>query len=274
MTVSGLPSRNVQFLLLIIDSLGRVEGRVKLFKLHHILETEAKVKFDCPDEEQKMGYTQFAALEDCMNAGYIQESACPGFVRDRYDYALTPNGKELVEIIKKDIKPSELQSINRVIGKYRDLNGRQLIEYTHKNLIDDFKLSDAKKYSKEYIAVLDELQVLSKKFVGPTGNTEAYVMSGRLEHVKRILAAMPENAKKKVQVGTIVIAVRELVDTLKAKLYVPDETSKELFEYIDNYADKEGILSSLSSDDFSTLSDDEKKCLAEFLGQVQLPLSS
>ncbi len=260
-------------MLLLVGRLGKVQGRVKLFKMLHLLETEARLSFEEADEEQKMGFTQFAALNTCLSLGLISERAYADFLAPGYEYQLTPKGEELFSYLAKKFSAPVNKKIDAIIEKYRSKSGKYLIEYTHKKYIDQFELATIPARSKEYVAALVTIQDLMLKLGQPNEN-ERYLMAGKLEHIKKIIETLPKKVRSKVQAGAIISATEDLINSLKQNVYSPDPLSQEIFEYIDQYADKEKIFSSIASDDFSTLREDEKKCLSLFLNQTKIPLSS
>lgn len=272
--LSGLPSKNIQYLIFIVGALKKVEGRVKLFKLHHLLETEGRIKFDEPDEENKMGYTQFAALETCIQKGFISQNTEPGFVRDCYAYSLTPAGETLFEVLKKRAPKKELSVAMGVLEKYKGRSGWELIQITHQKYIDDFSQTQLAQLSKQYADAISTIQELIRQLEKDRQTVAGYLMVGKLDHVKAILKELRAKKVKKVQAGAVLDATQQLILSLKATGSLPDDASEELFDYIDNYADKEGIFPSVGSEDLSRLSEEDKKCLSAFLNQVRLPLSS
>ncbi|MCX6767115.1 MAG: hypothetical protein NTY90_00065, partial [Candidatus Micrarchaeota archaeon] len=120
---SALPSKNIQILLFIIGRLKRVEGRVKLFKLHHLVQVEGKIKFDCPDEELPMGYAQYSALNSCIDGELVLQTTTAGFAIPGYNYELTKNGQKIYEYIFDQTTAREKARIIAVLQKYSSRSG-------------------------------------------------------------------------------------------------------------------------------------------------------
>jgi len=275
MELAGLPAQNVTYMLLTVGELKKVEGRLKLFKLQHLLQTEAKIKFDKPDEERAMGYTDYETLNTCFQTDSIRQTITPtAFGTDRYDYELTETGTQLYGIIKSKIPKKHMDRALKVLSKYSRMSGRDLMSYTHKNYIDNFDLSNAKKMSDEHLELLSNVQQIMGELAKTKQNTDSYVMIGKLEHVKRILKDLSAKAENKIQAGTLLSSIWDLENSLKYSTYQPDDASEDLFGFIENYASKEGITPPLDSADLSKLPEEEQECLSKFLNQLKPHLSS
>jgi DNA-directed RNA polymerase subunit F len=271
----ALPTPNVQYMLLTIGELKKVEGLSKLFKLQHLLQTEARLKFDEPDEENKMGYTAYGTLDNCIQNGLVKQSMCQiGFGLPRRDHELTESGIQLYGIIKNKIPRRDMEKIQKVLYKYCTKTGYELMEYTHKKYIDNFGLDKVPRMSEMHAQTINEIQNILQQVAQKNQNPDAYVMIGKLEHVKKILKVLPEKAHKKMQAGTLFSSIEDLETTLANAAYKPNDATEDIFNFIENYAEKEKIMESMASIDFATLPDEEQKCLSTFLNQVKPLLSS
>lgn len=262
-------------MLLTVGELKKVEGRLKLFKLQHLLQMEAKLKFDKRDEETDMGYTAYGTLDNCMQQDLLKQTEVPiGIGLPRCDYELTPSGEQLYAIFKKRLGVKEMEKITSVLTKFRDMSGADLIMYTHKKYIDDYPLTSVPTMAAAQAQAIIGMQKIMHQIVQESQDPEVYVMEGKLEHVKRILKALPAKAQNRVQSGIILCSIKELEENLTSSAYRPNDAAEDLFEFIENYAEKENILPSVASEDLSKLPEEENKCLSKFLNQVKNQLSS
>jgi len=275
MVLTGLPSQNVLYMLLTVGELKRVEGKLKLFKLQHLLQNEGKVKFDQPDEEREMGFTAYGALDRCIYPGYIRETPVPsGLEQSRCDYELTEAGTKIYSVFKKRLPKKKLDELSKLLTKYNAMSGAELMNYTHKKYIDGFALKSVAKMSQERMESLNTICKMMGDFIKSTKDTESYVMVGKLEHVKKILETLPKKATSRVQAGTILCSTKELEENLANAGYRPNDATEELFSFIENYAEKEKMVPSLGSVDLTELSKEDQACLSKSLNQVKPRLFS
>ena len=270
MVLTGLPSQNVLYMLLTVGELKRVEGRLKLFKLQHLLQTEAKMKFDKPDVENERGYTDYGTLAECVENHLITQSvSLTGFGNARYDYELSETGTQLYGIIKPEIPQKDMTKIVKVLEKYGSKDGHALMEYTHQKYIDQFKASDIPQLCKMQLESITKIQNITKQLMQTTQDPETYVILGRLEHIKNIVKQLPSKSSNKIQAGTLFCSIKELEDCLTASAYKPNDAAEDVFSFIENYAAKEGILGSMDSVDLSSLPREDQECLSTFLNQLK-----
>lgn len=272
----ALPDRNVLFMLFTIGTLKKVDGRLKLFKLQHLLQTEAQIEFDRPDEENDMGYTDYATLNTCLSEELINQTETQtAFGKKRYDYELTPIGKQIFSIIRKKFPLKKLKRASAVLIKYRRYGGFDLMAYTHKKYIDDFESHKLNLYCKGHFATIQEIQKIMDKLNSVVLDTDTYIMSGKLDHVKNILKSIQTNkSRNRIVAGTLISAIQELEKSLTSSTYKSNDWSEDLFAFIEHYAEKEGVMKSMASFDLSELPEEDKRCLAKFLNQVKPLLSS
>ncbi len=272
---SALPSSNVLYMLFIIGNLGKVEGRTKLFKLLHLLQVEGHARLDEPDEEQARGFTDYAALGACLQNNLIRETliATPFGAPCRV-YQLTENGSQSLIVFEKQMKEKEKTQLTCILQEHKDKTGAQLIEYTHARYIDGYEASNTKKLANQYFGTINHLQEIMAQLVQNNQDPDMYVMVGKLDHVKGILSVLKKSDTKKIQAGNLLFAMDELIRMLSGNNYKADDNVEDIFEYIENYADKEKILPRMASTNLEQLTEEDKKCLSQFLNQVKPQLFS
>jgi len=272
MVLTGLPSQNVQYMLLTVGELKRVDGRLKLFKLQHLLQTEAMIKFDKPDVEGERGYTDFGTLAECTENGLIlQTDSQTFFGNTRYDYELSETGKQLYEIIKSQVSKKDMIRIEKVLEKHGSKDGHELMKYTHQKYIDAFPQSKLPELSKAGLDSITKIQDIMGQLMKTTQDSEYYVMLGKLDHVKNIIKLLPNKAVNKIQAGTLICAVQELEKCLTESAYKSNDAADDIFSFIESYAAKEKILGTLDSIDLSSLPKEDQECLSNFLNQLKRP---
>jgi len=98
-------------------------------------------------------------------------------------------------------------------------------------------------------------------------------MNEYLEHVKIILSNL-RSVQDPVKLGQVLWTVKEIFDSLSENSYKYNSYIKELFDYLDNYAAKEKIANSITSDDLSDINKDVRERLLQAVAQMEIPLSS
>jgi hypothetical protein len=266
------PTRNVLSLLLILRELGKVKGRIKLYKLHYLLEREGKVKFDVPINNYPLGPVDYLSVNFCTENGLISETSETGFPFDCFNISLTVKGERFLDKYLSEFPLEERKSALKIIGKYKDSSGSFLLQYVHKKYVDDFKNIEK---NMRVISILEAnvpvvFDLISRHLVNEkseVGLDELYSSLGYLGHVKVILFKL-RRVSDPVKVGQVVWTVKEFFDALKTGDYRSNSYVQELFEYLDNYCDKEKIVKSVSSDDFSDISRDVRTRLMDALAQM------
>jgi len=269
-----VPPKNLQYFLLILRHLKKVQSRIKLFKIHYLIEKEGHVKFDLPIDTYEFGPVDYVSFNFCVENGLIESRVLQGVKYEYYETSLTERGKRFFEIFcKPNMHKSDIKKALRIIEKYRKYQGMKILEYVHKNYVDPF--TDNKKvreFIKEFENKLDIFLNLSQKQLQITGinKDSQYTLLGELYHIKEILKSL-RDIKDPTKIGTILKTIFEFFGSLEANKYLNNPVSVELFEFLDNYCNKEGVHKSIASDDFSDIPEEERKCLLKAVAQIKIP---
>lgn len=270
------PPKNLQYFLLILKDLKRVRGRIKLFKIHYLIEKEGLVKYDQSIKNYPLGPVDYSSFDFCTANDLIYEELVTASPHDYYEISMTKKGEAFFEgHCRPLMREKEFGRARGVIAKYRDSWSSTILKYVHDKYVDPFK--DAHKINKiieDYLGsnsiILDLVQ---KKLPHAEDEDRQYILVGQLYHVERILRKL-KHYRDPVNIGSVLWTVHELYKSLEVSQYTSNPYTKELFEYLDNYCEKEGIHQSITSDDFSDLPEGERERLFQATAQLEIPPSS
>ncbi|MFH1225569.1 MAG: hypothetical protein V1676_07245 [Candidatus Diapherotrites archaeon] len=273
------PNKNIQLLLFILDRLGKVDGRIKLYKIHYLIEGEGHVKYDSPISNYKFGPVDYISVNFCIANGLLQEELCSAGPHSRYTIRLTPEGKRYFRnICEPLINDDERKKAEKIINKYKDKNATEILDFVHKTYVDTFR---SKSKTLESIGRIESNLPIYRDLVGknigngssPEDEDRLYCMLGYLHHVGEILKKL-KDVSDPVKRGQVICTIDELFGALKGNKCMADGYATELFEYLDNYCEKEGIFRSIADDDFSDIPKEARERLFKTIAQMEIPLSS
>ncbi|HIH10332.1 MAG TPA: hypothetical protein HA254_06745 [Candidatus Diapherotrites archaeon] len=272
------PTKNIMYFLLIVKQLKEVVGRIKLYKLHYLIEREGKVKYDVSISNYPLGPVDWTTANFCTQNGLVEEQLENGIPYDFYKISLTEEGEAFFNKYASEFNRSELGNAKKIIAKYKSTSGTALLHYVHKKYVDGFK--DFKK-ANQIITGFENNVPIIQDLINKNAATiedlcekdELQTMNEYLEHVKIILSNL-RSVQDPVKLGQVLWTVKEIFDSLSENSYKYNSYIKELFDYLDNYAAKEKIANSITSDDLSDINKDVRERLLQAVAQMEIPLSS
>lgn len=266
------PPKNLQYLMLIVNQLKEVRGRVKLFKIHYLIEKEGLVKFDMPIHTYPLGPVDYASFNFCMANNLFGEGLAPSLPYNYYKITLTEEGKKFFRAsCLPNMNKKEIDEALRIINKYGVQPGTAILSYVHKKYVDPFKKPEALKYIDDFGKKVSIHSFLVTKEIEKGADADQqYVLLGELHHVGKILSVLKkvEDAGK---IGTILWTIYDMLKSIEVNQYRNNPYTTELFEFLDNYCEKEGIHRSISSDDFSDIPEGERERLLKAVAQLEIP---
>ncbi|GEM_PF-3501479 len=272
------PTKNIMFFLLIIKQLKEVRGRIKLYKLHYLIEREGKVKYDVSISNYPLGPVDWTTANFCTQNGLIEERLEQGVPYDFYNISLTERGEAYFKKFADELNRPELDNAKKVIAKYKSTSGTALLQYVHKKYVDGFKdLKKAGKIISGFENNVPIVQNLISKNVsmahGLAEKDELQSLNEYLEHLKIILTNLG-SFDDPVKIGQVLWTVKEIFGALNENGYKNNPYVKELFDYMDNYCAKEKIANSITSDDLSDIEQDVRERLLQAVAQMEIPMYS
>lgn len=273
------PNKNIQLLLFILDRLGEVDGRIKLYKIHYLIEGEGHVKYDSPISNYEFGPVDYISVNFCTANGLLQEELCSAGPHSRYTIQLTPEGKRYFRnVCEPLINDNERKKAEKIINKYKDKNASQILNFVHQKYVDTFK---SKTKTLESIAKIESslpiYRDLVSKNIGngrsPEDEGRLYCTIGYLHHIGEILKKL-KAVSDPVKRGQVICTIDELFGALKENKCMADGYVMELLDYLDNYCEKEGIFRSIADDDFSDIPKEARERLFKTIARMEIPLSS
>ncbi len=273
------PTKNIQLFLFILHIVGKVLGRIKLYKIHYLIEREGHVKYDMPISNYPLGPVDYVTIDFCTENDFIQDEEHRGVPYDFHEILLTEKGKKYFE---KECKPlisaDERKRAKKIIEKYSKMTGRQILDHVHEKYVDKFKnAKETMRITHGFQKNIPIYQNLIKKNIGPEISLEdedaLYSAIEYLHHIETVLKKM-DQVKDPVQRGQVLWTVKELFEALKENEYKSNAYIKELFDYLDSYCEKEEICKSISSDDLSDIPRGVRERLLKTVAQMKIPPSS
>lgn len=123
-------------LLYLIGKAKKIEGKTRFQKLVFLLQKEKKIPFNYNYYPYQKGPLSFELIEDInslISNGLVIESISPTAYRPRYDYSLSPIGKEYVNsVVEKDVNYLDKQKINGILNRWNNVVLNKLLDYVHK----------------------------------------------------------------------------------------------------------------------------------------------
>lgn len=270
------PPKNLQYFLLIPKRLGRVKGRIQLFKIHYLIEKEGLVKYDRSIKNHPLGPVDYSSFDFSVAIGLITENMVSSIPRDYYEISLTDKGEKYFnDLCLPLMNEWELSKASAVIERYKNWWGNKILSYVHSKYVDPFKdprrINQLIKSYTEFNAMLIDLA--RKNLDSADDKDQQYILLGQMHHVEKILQKLKQHYDP-VNIGSVIWTIYEFHKSLEASKYVANPYTKELFEYLDNYCEKERIHKSIASDDFSDLPEEERERVLKALYQLEFPPSS
>ncbi|MBU2476525.1 SocA family protein [Candidatus Micrarchaeota archaeon] len=269
------PTKNIQFLLYALNKLQPAKGRIKLYKIHYLIEREGHVKYDMPINQYPLGPVDYISINFCTENDLIRETVEEYFGYACYSISLTPQGKDYFdrECLPK-IKRDEAKKADKIIEKYKNKTATEILNYVHEKYVDEF--IDSTK-TKETIAGVQKnvpvfINLVQKNLEKQSIESKDKFFSalGYLEHIEEILNDI-KNVKDAVKRGQVLSTIKEVFSSLKESNYAPTSYALELLDYLDSYCEKEGICKSMANDDLSDIPEEERKRLAKAIAEIQIP---
>ena len=263
-----IPPKDLQFFLFIIDSLRHVQGRMKLFKLQYLVETEAHLHFTKPTKTYQYGPVDYLSFDYSIQNGLIKETQESNLWR-AYEYSLTKKG---LKFFKNDCEPlmksKEKKKALEIINKYGSKTGKELMEYIHKKYVfkDINKTLNYIKQLDEAIPIYQDL-ILKANFSGLIEEDNQNTLVEAFYHIKDVLDIL-KKSKDATERGTIITTIQEIFTNLELNQYKSGPYTRELIDFIDNYANKQGICKSMYSDDLSDIPEEVRKRLFKTVKQM------
>lgn len=273
-----LPTKNIQFFLYALDKLQPAKGRIKLYKIHYLIEREGHVKYDMPINQYPLGPVDYISINFCTKNELIKEMPDDYFGYKCYSVYFTPNGRDYFEReCLPRISSDEAKKADKIIEKYKDKTGTEILDYVHKKYVDEFigitKTKETIDGFQKNIPVLTNLvQKNFEKEQPIESKDKIFSAIGYLEHVGEILENM-KNVKDAVERGQVLSTVKDIFSSLEESDYNPTSYTLELLDYLDSYCEKERICKSMTNEDFSDIPLEERKRLAKMITELQIPLS-
>lgn len=273
------PTKNIQLFLFILHTLGKVVGRIKLYKIHYLIEREGHIKYDMPISNYPLGPVDYVTIDFCTENDLIQDEEHRGVPYDYHEIFLTTKGKNYFE---KECRPlissDEKKQAEKIIEKYSGLTGKQILDHVHEKYVDRFKgTKETMQITQGFQKNVPIYQNLIKKNIESDISLEEedalYSAIEYLHHIETILKKM-DDVKDPVQRGQVLWTVKELFEALKENEYRSNAYIKELFDYLDSYCEKEEICKSISSDDLSDIPKGVRERLLKTVAQMKIPPSS
>jgi hypothetical protein len=253
-------SKNLQYLLFLIKELGEVNGKVKLFKLHYLVEKEAHVLLDKPIKTDALGPVDYSSFNYCIKMGLIDESEELGVWGPKYSYKLTPKGKQFFsDRCEPKMERKEVEKAVKIIRKYSKESGPSLLRYVHEKYVDKFK--DDKFFGYFVDELSGQLSIIrdlvSKVEVKETDQYDQEKLCDSFFQLKKIALSVRKSTDA-TERGTVITSLQEIFENIIYNGYKNDPYTKELIDFLDNYCDKQGIQKSMYSDDLSDLTKEER----------------
>lgn len=271
-----IPPKNIQFFLLILDKLNKLEGKTKLLKIHYLIEKEGKVKFDSPIKTYEWGPADFSAYNVCRDAGFIEIKKEEFENFERYIIEITEDGRKFYNnLCEPNMKKNEKERAIKIINKYKEYSYDEILKHVHSKYVDPFKNEENKNRTiRDLINNLEiTINACEKKLErGNVDKNSQYTLIGELYHIKEILKSL-FSEEDPTKIGAITTTVSEFLEYL-GLTNESNSFTEELFSFIDNYSEKENIKKSITSDDFSDIPEEERKCLAKEIAQIKAPVFS
>jgi hypothetical protein len=273
------PTKNIQLFLFILYVLGKVVGRIKLYKIHYLIEREGHVKYDMPISNYPLGPVDYVTIDYCTQNNLIQDELHRGIPYDFHEIFLTPKGKKYFEKeCKSLLSTEEKKRAKKIIKKYCGLTGKQILDHVHKKYVDRFKSTkETMQITNGFLKNIPIYQNLIEKNIKSGISLEEedslYSAIEYLHHVEAILRGM-HKVKDPVQRGQVLCTVEELFGALKENEYRSNAYITELFDYLDSYCEKEKICKSISSEELSDIPKGVRERLLKAIAQMKIPPSS
>lgn len=273
------PNKNIQLFLFLLHRLGTVKGRIKLYKIHYLIEREGKVKYDLPICNFPLGPVDYVSADFCTENGLVSEELKQGLPHDYYDIRLTPKGRRYFDkVCVPLIKHDEKKKAEKIIDKYRGQTATQILNHVHAQYVDGFK---SKAKTLEIIGGFENnlpvyrnlIERNIKEGLPAEEEDKLYCAIEYLYHIEGILKSLGTVADP-VKRGQVLCTIKELFEALKENKYRANAYSMELFDYLDNYCEKEEIFHSIADDDFSDIPKGVRERLLKTIAQMEVPLSS
>lgn len=268
------PPKNLQYLLFLINEMEEVRGKVKLFKLHFLIEKDAHVLLDKPFETYDLGPVDYATYDYALDNDLINEEA--ELPKECHIYTLTNEGKKYFsKYCEPRMLEKEKKKALKIIKKFGSKTGTELVEYIHERYVDEFK--DAKNTKKILTDLSDTVEIyqdliLKTETENEIEKDDQETLYDSFFHIKEILSAVSKR-KDATERGVVITTIYELYSNLAANNYNNDPYTKELVDFIDNYCHKQGILPSMYSDDLADLKGEERTRIVKAIKDVDKTFS-
>lgn len=275
MPIRFRPPKNLQYFLLILKDMKKIRGRIKLFKIHYLIEREGHVKYDRSIKNYPLGPVDYSSFDYCSANGLINENLVTATPYDYYEISITEKGEEFFDKHCRPLmKEKELESARGIIKKYRNMWGKTILKYVHKKYVDPFK--DAEWINKVIMDYQGRNSIIfdlaQKKLEVAEDEDRQQVLLGQLHHIEKILNKIKHHSDP-VNIGNVLWTIYEFHKSLETSRYISNPYTDELFEFLDNYCEKEGIHQSIASDDFSDIPKEERERLFQAVARLKIPPS-
>lgn len=266
-----VPPKNLQYFIFILKEMKKVRGRTKLFKIHSLIEEEGRVKYNLPIDTYPLGPVDYEAFDFCKNNALIEDRLVQAYPYEYYETYLTERGRAFFKkYCEPNMQKEEVEKARKIIKKYRTFSGIEILAHVHKKYVDPFKKRDFVNES------VQEAGNRIRTLASIVENKTDYEKDGKelllseFRHLREVLKSL-KDIEDPNNIGAVLVNLDYFLKSLEKNGYKRNPLSLELFEFIDNYADKEGIHKSIASDDFSDIPEDERERLVQTLLKMRIP---
>ncbi len=268
-----VPTKNLQYFLLVLGKLKRVRGRTKLFKIHSLIEEEGHVKYNGPIDTYPLGPVDYETFNFCEQNGLIEDNKIISLPHDFYEVSLTQKGRIFFrKFCIPNMEKKEIEKALKIISNYRSMSNKSILEHVHNTYVDKFKDRGA---VEEFIFEATQRINIVSNIVGQIAVSDGTqddpdTLLGELRQLTEILKSL-RSVTDPTKIGTILVNLSSFLDSLKMNGYKRNVVSIELFEFLDHYADKEKIQKSITCEDFSDIPAEEREKLFEAILNMEIP---
>lgn len=270
------PTKNIQLLLYALSKLQPANGRIKLYKIHYLIEKEGHVKYDMPINCYPLGPVDYVSINFCTENKMIHEVSEAHFGYSMYSIYLTDYGKKYFENqCLPLITPVEIIKADKIIEKYKNKSGTEILNYVHQRYVDDFidtgKIKQVIESYQKNIPIFTNL--IQKNLEKPCSielKDKIYTVLGYLEHLNQILEKL-KFVRDPVHRGQVLSTIKDIMASLNENDYLPNNYTMELLDYLDSYCEKESICPSISDENLNDIPQEERERLTKTITEMQIP---